>query len=53
MEQPSITTDNYRKFKNAYVVAAKTGKKEFEFEGARVLLSYAKYVIDYFDKAKL
>jgi hypothetical protein len=53
MAQPSITIENLKKFKTAYNAARKGKKEQFEFEGAQVLTSYAKYVIEYFEKIRL
>ena len=44
-----ITEKNIEKFKMSYSVAIQQKKEIFLFEGSEVLVSYAKYVIEYFD----
>jgi dihydrofolate reductase len=44
-----ITPKNYRQFKAAYKKALKAGKEIFIFGGHEVLVSYAKYLIQYLD----
>lgn len=53
MEQPSVTIKNIKKFRGLYIGAVRGKKKTFIFEGQEVLVDYAKYVIEYFDKIKL
>jgi len=47
-----ITTENIARFKKAYNRAVKTNKTVFIFEGQEVLVTYAKYVIQYADSLK-
>jgi hypothetical protein len=48
----TITTENIARFKRAYNKALKTGKESFMFEGNEVLVSFAKYVIEYAERNK-
>jgi len=52
MEQ-SVTVQNIKRFKKEYYKALRDGQKSFMFDDAEVLVVYAKYVIQYFDKIKL
>ena len=47
-----ISVDNLSEFKQSYSKALKKGEDMFIFEGADVLTSYAKYVIQYFNLIK-
>jgi hypothetical protein len=44
-----ITLDNLDQFKSDYINAVKEGKDVFIFEGSEVLVSFARFVIEYFD----
>jgi len=44
-----ITLENIGKFKMSYDLARQQKKETFMFEGSKVLVDYAKYVIQYFD----
>lgn len=44
-----ITLENIERFKQEYRLAQNQKKEVFVFEGSEVLVSYAKYVIEYFD----
>ena len=46
-----ISVDNLSEFKQSYNKELKSGEDMFTFEGADVLTSYAKYVIEYFNMA--
>jgi len=52
-DMPFVTTDNLKQFKVGFFNAIKNGKKSFMFEGQEVLVSYAKYLIEYFQSQKL
>jgi len=49
VETPSIafTENKYKKFKKAFETAEKAGQTEFTFEDKPVLVTYAKYMIEY------
>tara|TARA_R110002020_G_scaffold215911_3_gene423218 strand:+ start:1447 stop:1608 length:162 start_codon:yes stop_codon:yes gene_type:complete len=47
-----ISVDNLSEFKQSYDNAINEGEDMFTFEGADVLTSYAKYVIQYFNLIK-
>lgn len=49
VETPSIvfTETKYKKFKKAYREAEKEGKDSFTFEDKEILVTYAKYIIEY------
>lgn len=49
IETPSIafTEDKYKKFKKAYKEAEKNNQLSFMFEDKEVLVTYAKYLIEY------
>lgn len=55
-DQIEFTAEKFKAFKKAYDKAITDKKDQFEFEGHEVLVSYAKYVIQYltpkFDKKK-
>jgi len=44
-----ITTENYPMFKKAYEKALEVGSDDFNFDGSRVLTTYAKYVVEYME----
>ena len=48
----NIKSTDMPKFKRLYKEAKDNDKTEFKFKGATVLVSYAKYVIEYFDSMK-
>ena len=48
-----INNENIKKFKREYNKAVKQNKEQFQFEGFPVLVSYAKYLIEYADSLKL
>jgi hypothetical protein len=45
-----ITLENIGKFKMSYNLARQQNKETFMFEGSEVLVGYAKYVIQHFDR---
>jgi hypothetical protein len=49
VETPSIafTENKYKKFKKAFEIAEKTGETKFAFEDKEILVTYAKYIIEY------
>ena len=44
-----IHEGNIKQFRRAYNKAVKDGVESFMFEGHEILVSYAKYVLEYFD----
>jgi hypothetical protein len=42
-----FTEESFKRFKKAYEDASSEGKEQFTFEGNDVLVSYAKYLIQY------
>lgn len=48
-ETPSITftEDKYKKFKNIFEESEKDGKSSFYFENKEILVTYARYVLEY------
>ena len=48
-----FSNDNvYRRFKKAYLKAKEEGKDRFEFNGQPVLLTYAKYLLEYVENKR-
>jgi hypothetical protein len=49
IETPSIafTENKYKKFKKAFETAEKAGETQFTFEGKEILVTYAKYMVEY------
>jgi hypothetical protein len=49
IETPSIafTENKYKKFKKAFETAEKAGQIQFTFEDKEVLVTYAKYMVEY------
>lgn len=47
-----ITHLNIKKFRQAYLKAKAAKKEIFLFDGQEILVTYAKYVIEYFDATK-
>lgn len=47
MNVVEFTETSFERFKKAYEDASSEGKEQFTFEGNDVLVSYAKYVIQY------
>jgi hypothetical protein len=49
IETPSIafTETKYKKFKKAFKEAEKAGLTQFQFEDKEILVTYAKYLIEY------
>tara|TARA_R110001599_G_scaffold130748_1_gene306106 strand:- start:971 stop:1162 length:192 start_codon:yes stop_codon:yes gene_type:complete len=45
--EESLNSTMFKQFKKAYEDASLEGKEQFTFEGNDVLVSYAKYVIQY------
>lgn len=45
-----ITMKNYPMFKKAYEKALEVGDDDFDFEGSRVLTTYARYVVEYMER---
>jgi hypothetical protein len=45
----NITMDNIKQFKMEYIVAQRTKKKTFVFDGEEYTTKFAKYLIDYFE----
>lgn len=45
----SFTPDKLKSLKSSYNTALKNGKDKFVFEGKELLVSYAKYLIEYLD----
>lgn len=48
----TVTLENIDEFKKLYDKAVKEKKEVFVFHGADVLVTYAKYVIEYLDSIK-
>ncbi len=46
----SITAENLPAFKAAFLAAEKAAQQTFTFEGAVVLVDYARYVIQYLEE---
>jgi len=51
-ERNYITEQNYPAFKRLYEKALKEGKEIFIFEGQEILVSYAKYVVEYVEMTR-
>ena len=47
-----VTEQNFTHFKKLYNEAVRTEKVSFIFEGQEVLVSYAKYVVIYFEQRR-
>jgi len=49
VETPSIafTENKYKKFKKTFETAEKAGETQFTFEDKPVLVTYAKYMVEY------
>jgi len=45
----SFDNNKYTKLRKAYKTALNDGKKSFVFEGHEVLVSYAKYLLEYLE----
>ena len=45
----SITAENFKQFKKAWLAAVDAGDAQFVFKGQDVLTSYAKYLVEYWE----
>lgn len=48
----SVSERNYSSFRKMYEEAKREKKETFVFEGQEVLVSYAKYLVEYLDGRK-
>lgn len=48
----AVTNENYEDFKKKYAEAVAENRQVFVFDGAEVLTSFAKYLIEYVDEAR-
>ena len=44
-----VNAGNFKRFKRAYEKARDAGLELFDFDGSPVLVSYAKYVVEYME----
>ena len=52
MTKQNITLDDYESFKLAYFKAIEEGNDVFTFKGQDVLVTYAKYALEYLEQQK-